>query len=167
MGAWLAGLVMGYGAAAVFHAGVAQPAPLTLAAGPAPMTEGEIATLDPKLAGDIGHMALGGGDPGLATKLYERALAQERPDPEVLVAYSLALRRTGRAEKSAEILHQALLLYPDNPRVRYHAGLTALHAGEENLAREHLEAFVRLAPDDTAAASARAAIAAIRRKRGG
>lgn len=163
----VAAAAAGYALGATVESGRNRPEPLTSASAPPQIiSDAEIASVDPRLAADIGHMALEGGNPALAAKLYARCLEAETAPPEVYTGYTLALRRTGRVEEAAQVLHQALVVYPAAPLVRYHAGLAALHAGEDQLAADHLSAFVSLAPDHPAAAGARTTVESIRRKAG-
>lgn len=163
----VAAAAAGYVLGAAVEAGRNRPAeaPVVPPAAAAPLTDAEIEAMPIRFAADVAHMALEGGNPALAAKIYDRVEAAETaPAAEVLVGHALALRRLNRFEDAAVVLHKALVLHPGAPLVRYHAGLAALHAGEESVAADHLAAFVALAPDHPNAAGARATVEAIRRK---
>ncbi len=53
-----------------------------------------------------------------AVKMFERALAQSEPNPELLNGLGNAQLRAGRSEDAIKTLERSLALKPDQPQIR-------------------------------------------------
>lgn len=85
--------------------------------------------------------ALVGADPeGIFDDLYKRGIE----------AFN-----AGDAKAARELLSQALAVRAEHAKAHYHLALACTNLGESAAAKEHLERFLALAPDDPDAAAAR------------
>jgi Flp pilus assembly protein TadD len=86
-----------------------------------------------------------------------QALAAENPDAVTKSLFERAndLFDNNQPAEAAELFRQVLGLQPDNGRAHYKLGLSLLSAGDPVSAKEHLQRFIELAPDDPEIAAAR------------
>lgn len=79
-------------------------------------------------------------------------------DPQVLYRRGVAMFNASNYAGAIETLRDAVAGDPDLARAHYVLGLALVNQGEDAAARQHLQRFVELAPDDPDAASAQAMI---------
>ncbi len=86
----------------------------------------------------------------------EAALAEVNPAVAAATSYEAGTRlfNEGKSAEAAVELERAVAANPDHARGHYVLGLCYSGLGENAKARQHLEAFIRLAPADPDAASA-------------
>lgn len=67
----------------------------------------------------------------------------------------VTLFNANQVDRALEVFLAVLEIDPDHPRANYRAGLCYLNKGDNAMAREYLQKFIDLAPEDPEAASAR------------
>ena len=95
------------------------------------------------------------GHPDVALARWSRALEIEPANPEALRSVSEFYLRKNEFEKALPVLRSLVSALPQDAPARFNLGLAALKAGREPEAREHLEAFLSLAPGDPRAGEVR------------
>lgn len=85
--------------------------------------------------------------------------ALEAADPKLLAEglfkRGAELFDQGSLQEAIQVLERALAADPEHAKAHYYLGLAHLNSGNSATAREHLAAFVELAPEDPDAAAAR------------
>jgi tetratricopeptide (TPR) repeat protein len=96
---------------------------------------------------------------GEKEKTAEALAALEAADPKIaatdLFNRGVVAFDAGRMQDAIEALEQALTADPEFAKAHYYLGLCHVNTGNTALAREHLTAFVEMAPEDPDAAAAR------------
>ncbi|MDH3744604.1 MAG: tetratricopeptide repeat protein [Acidobacteriota bacterium] len=96
------------------------------------------------------------GDKGKAAEIQ---MAMEQANPKVLASNSFnrgaTLFESGSMKEARGAFEQAVAADPDHARGHYMLALCLVNSGEKAVAREHLEKFLELAPEDPDAAGAR------------
>jgi tetratricopeptide (TPR) repeat protein len=92
-------------------------------------------------------------------KTKEALAALEAADPKVaatdLFNRGVVAFDAGRMQDATEALEQALAADPEYFKAHYYLGLCHVNTGNPALAKEHLTAFIEMAPEDPDAAAAR------------
>lgn len=86
-----------------------------------------------------------GGDPAATVALARRAYA-DRPSIHSADTLAWALYRAGRLDEARLYSHEALRLGTRDALLHYHAGMIALAAGDQAVAREHLDTALSINP---------------------
>jgi tetratricopeptide (TPR) repeat protein len=84
-------------------------------------------------------------------------MAQDDPEGLAQTLYEQGQRAftAGNTAQAKTALEQALQANPNHARAHYYLGLCFVNTGEKAQAKEHLEKFIELAPDDPEAATAK------------
>src|SRR5262249_28459259 len=83
-----------------------------------------------------------GGDKEKALELAQRAKEAAPDDPHISDTLGWILYKRGVYQRAVGLLSESATKMPDNPVVRYHAGLAALKVGDKEGARTALTAAV-------------------------
>jgi tetratricopeptide (TPR) repeat protein len=75
--------------------------------------------------------------------------------PESIFNRGIALYNSGKVSEAMALFEQTVAVKPEMPRAHYMLALCYTNAGQEAKAREHLQEFLRLAPNDPEAPAAR------------
>jgi Tfp pilus assembly protein PilF len=86
----------------------------------------------------------------------QRAVDANPENGELLIDLGLTLARAGRMEPALAAFDQGGELNPRDPRAPYHAGVTAMQLGRNDVARRLLERFLAIAPSRMAPEMAQA-----------
>ncbi|ADH85861.1 tetratricopeptide repeat protein [Desulfurivibrio alkaliphilus] len=90
-------------------------------------------------------------DAGQGLAIFQRALQDLGPEPEVYFEYAVYLDRVGDSEGALAKMQEVIALDPHDPYALNYVGYTWADRGENlELAREYIEEAVRLKPDDGA-----------------
>ena len=100
------------------------------------------------------------GQEDKAREVFEE-LAAADPEglAETLLERGRAAFQAGETAAAVQALEQAVQAKPDHARAHYWLGLSYANAGDNAKAKQHLQKFVELAPDDPEAGSAKEMIA--------
>jgi tetratricopeptide (TPR) repeat protein len=112
--------------------------------------------LYPKTYFNLARLAWDRGDAAKAESLARQALALGPHDCAARVLLALCLERRGRLAESAARLEEVLTAVPWDSEALFNLGRIRLMTGQADAARPLFARFARLAPDDPAAAQARA-----------
>lgn len=89
------------------------------------------------------------GDWARALRLYQQLAGGSPADAELLRRMALAASQAGQPALALASADKALALDPQNPELRYAAGMVRLRAGQDlAAARQHLQAAVDARPDN-------------------
>src|SRR5262249_48102257 len=83
-----------------------------------------------------------GGDKEKALELAQMAKEAAPDDPHISDTLGWILYKRGVYQRAAGLLSESAAKLPDNPVIRYHAGLAALKVGDKEGARKALTAAV-------------------------
>lgn len=86
------------------------------------------------------------GDPAAALAYYDRVLALEPDDPEVLLDRGSVLLQVGRVDEARQAFARVIELEPDNGRAQLFAGMAAYRAGDHEGAKPYLAKAGELDP---------------------
>ncbi len=95
----------------------------------------------------LGDLLLNSGDYEGALQAYSRAASLGASVADAAVGMSAALIQMQKWEQAAQVLFQALVVAPDDPRLHNNMGVVARELGDIATAREHFLRAIELAPD--------------------
>jgi arylsulfatase A-like enzyme/regulator of sirC expression with transglutaminase-like and TPR domain len=102
------------------------------------------------------------GREDLALSTWSRVLEIEPTNADALRSVSEIYLRKSAYDKALPYLRTLVSNFPQDAPARFNLGLAALKAGRETEAREHLEAFLNLAPGDPRAGEVRELLGTLR-----
>ncbi|HYV51352.1 MAG TPA: tetratricopeptide repeat protein, partial [Dongiaceae bacterium] len=122
-------------------------------------------TADPRYLPALAARANGEEKQGredLAVRTWSRVLEIEPTNADALRSVSEIYLRKSAYDKALPYLRTLVSNFPQDAPARFNLGLAALKAGRETEAREHLEAFLNLAPGDPRAGEVRELLGTLR-----
>lgn len=84
---------------------------------------------------------------------FRLALRRQPDDPEILQQMAVIYTRIGMPGEAIEYYQRAIEIKDDAPAAHYGLAFLFLRSGDSELAREHLEAFLRRPPGDEGASA--------------
>lgn len=96
------------------------------------------------------------GDPALAVRYAERALAMRPNDPDIMDTYGWALHHVGRDVEALSYLNRAYASKPDIFSIHYHLGVVLVALGQIDKARFHFKQQMELVNTNEAERSRKA-----------
>ena len=104
----------------------------------------------------LGHSYFDSKNPMKAIEAYDKALALDDNDPDVLTDQAIMFRQLGWYEKSIETFQQANRLNPKHANSLFNMGLVYMQdLGENERAKEAFNRFLELVPSGPSADRAR------------